>query len=206
MTLDIKIKEMKEYLIEKDINKIQNIKLKNIKEPDLDEEDESLLNEYKYYVKLLKRLKKYIKLNEDKHMIIDISLDRNDNIVGILTTINLNSNDVGIPIEIILLTGSSNKSYMDCICYDINNYALLYINNFRSKISNKGYGSILLRKLEDKAKEINVVLRKYGLKEITSVEGIAVADKNVIDENSLINLYKQYGFNVDCDNNMVKYL
>lgn len=202
-TLDVKIKEMKEYLREKDINKIKKLKL-NTKYDNLDLEDANLLNEYEYYIRLLKKLKRYIKLNEEKYLLLDIEEDKNKFIVGVLSAINFNANDIGIPIDIILLTGSLNKTYMDCEYYRINDYAMLYIYNFRSRISNKGYGSILLMKLDDRIKEINKVLNKYNLKEIKSVEGLVVADKNIINENDLINLYKRYGFEVDRNNRMRK--
>lgn len=202
-TLDVKIKEMKEYLREKDINKIKKLKL-NTKYDNLDLEDANLLNEYEYYIRLLKKLKRYIKLNEDKYLLLDIEEDKNKFIVGILSIINFNANDIGIPIDIILLTGNLNKSYMDCISYKIDNCAMLYIYNFRSRISNKGYGSMLLMKLDDRIKEINKVLNKYNLKEIKSVEGLVVADKNIINENDLISLYKRYGFEIDKNNRILK--
>uniref|UniRef100_UPI0005A6A261 hypothetical protein n=1 Tax=Faecalimicrobium dakarense TaxID=1301100 RepID=UPI0005A6A261 len=202
-TLDTKIKEMKEYLKDKDINKIKKLKL-NTKYDNLNLEDASLLNEYEYYIRLLKKLKRYIKLNEDKHLILDIEEDKNKFIVGILSTINFNAKDIGIPIDIMLLTGTVNKSYMDCISYKIDSYAMLYIYNFRSRISNEGYGSMLLMKLDYRIKEINKVLNKYNLKEIKSVEGLVVADKNIINDNDLISLYKRYGFEVDKNNRMRK--
>ena len=35
---------------------------------------------------------------------------------------------------------------------------------------------------------------------------MVVADKNIISETNLINLYKKYGFKIDNKNNMIKYL
>lgn len=202
-TLDIKIKEMKKYLMDKDISKIKKLKL-STKYDNLDLESTNLLNEYEYYIKLLKKIKKYIKSNESKHIFLDIKEDKNKFLVGILNIIDFNSKDIGIQIDIILLTGSLNKAYMDCTCYKINDYSMLYINNFKSRISNRGYGTILLSNLDFNIKAINNVLNKYNLKEIKLVEGLVVADKNIIEENDLINLYKKYGFEVDKYNRMHK--
>ncbi|MBO3445542.1 hypothetical protein [Clostridium sp. CCUG 7971] len=194
---------MKKHLMDKDISKIKKLKL-STKYDNLDLESTNLLNEYEYYIKLIKKKKKYIKSNKSKYIILDIKEDKNKFLVGILNIIDFNSKDIGIQMDIILLTGSLNKAHMDCTCYKINDYSMLYINNFKSRISNRGYGSILLSNLDFNIKEINNVLNKYSLKEIKLVEGLVVADKNIIEENDLINLYKKYGFEVDKYNRMHK--
>ena len=135
---------------------------------------------------------------------MDVDKDKNENMVCILTTIDLNSNDIGIPIEIMLLTGNTNKACMYCVCYDVYEYAMLYINNFRSRFSNKGYGSILLKNLDSMVIELNHFFNINGSKEIKSVEGLVAADKNIIKEIDLIRFYRKYGFVVDEYNNMVK--
>ncbi|RDY27259.1 hypothetical protein CHL78_009730 [Romboutsia weinsteinii] len=206
-TLDMKIQEIKKYLIEKDINQIKKFKLDFIKKIDKDnllQKDNHLLHKLDYYTKLIKKIKFYLKLNEDKKVIMDIDKDKNEDIVCILTSIDLHSNDIGIPVEIILFTGNTNKACMYCVCYEVNEYAMLYINNFRARFSNKGYGSILLKNLDAKIIELNQFLKSCNLKTIKSIEGLVAADKNVIKESDLIRFYRKYGFIVDEYNNMVK--
>ncbi|MEG1142742.1 MAG: hypothetical protein RSE41_09935, partial [Clostridia bacterium] len=127
-------------------------------------------------------------------------------LVCILTIISLKQNDIGLPVDIILLTGDTNESRIDATYYEISNYAILYIDSFKSKKTNQGYGSLLLGELNNIVKDINDILQYYKLKTIKSIEGIVVAEKNIISEELLKNLYIKYGFKIDCKNNMIKYL
>ncbi len=204
-TLDIKIKEMKGYLRNKDINKIRKLKLNEIKSVDsYTIEKRYLLSEYNYYIKLLKSIKNYVKSNINNYILLDVDEDKDKRLVGILLIINLEYDDIGIPIKIILLSGNSNKSCMECTCFEVNKGSTLYIDNFRSRMSNKGYGKILLTRLEKEIININKVLKKNNIQEIISIEGLVSADKNIIKESDLINLYRRYGFEVDKYNNLYK--
>ncbi len=206
--LENKTCEIKKCLIDKDISKIRKLKLNLIKEEhnNLSCEEVSIINEYNYYVKLLKKLQRHIKLNEEKTIIMDLAKDKLQNIITIVTSIDFRQRVIGIPVEINILCGDMNKVCMECTCYEIIDYSTLYIDNFKSRISNKGYGSIILKRLDDIVSEINKKLREAKIREIKYIDGLVVADKNIISESNLINLYKKYGFKIDNKNNMIKYV
>lgn len=206
--LENKTYEIKKCLIDKDISKIRKLKLNLIKQEsnNMNSKEVSAVNEYNYYVKLIKKLQRHIKLNEKKDIIIDLSKDKLQNVICIVTTIDFRQREIGIPVDINILCGDINKVSMECICYEIIEYSTLYIDNFKSRISNKGYGSIILKGLDEIVNDINKKLRKYNIKEIKYIEGMVVADKNIISEIDLINLYTKYGFKIDNKNNMIKYI
>lgn len=206
--LENKICEIKKYLIDKDISKIKKLKL-NLLKPEfnnLNSKGLNLVNEYNYYVKLIKKLQRHIKLNKEKDMLINLSKDRFQNLICIVITIDFRKRVIGIPVDINILCGDMNKVSMECTCYEIMDYSTLYIDNFKSRISNKGYGSIILKGLDKIINDINKKLIKSNIGEIKYIEGMVVADKNIISETNLINLYKKYGFKIDNKNNMIKYL
>lgn len=206
--LENKTCEIKKCLIDKDISKIRKLKLNLLKQEsnNLSCEEVSSINEYNYYVKLLKKLQRYIKLNEKKSIIIDSSEDKLQNIICIVTSIDFRQRVVGIPVDINILCGDMNKVSMECTCYEIIDYSTLYIDNFKSRISNKGYGSIILRELEKIISDINNKLKEFNIREVKYIEGMVVADKNIISEIDLINLYTKYGFKIDNKNYMIKYV
>ncbi|MBQ3421164.1 MAG: hypothetical protein IJH34_05760, partial [Romboutsia sp.] len=79
ISLEQKTDEIKSIIINKDIKKLKQNKFKLIsKDKYLDESNENI-EKYNYYVKLSKRLKKY--LNEKWEEIIEIRYDGYDKIV-----------------------------------------------------------------------------------------------------------------------------
>ncbi|MGL5330666.1 MAG: hypothetical protein ACRDD7_15470 [Peptostreptococcaceae bacterium] len=159
-SLDIKISEIKEKLIEKDIKAIQKYKLKPIKS-NTDIIDIEILNEYNYYVKLLKKINNY--LNSKKNTIVLVEKDLENKLIYILGSINIEIDKIDIDIRAI---GSYNESYMDCSYYNENEKGILYINYFKSKKYNEGYGTIILRNLENIIDELN---KKLSRKELNSI-------------------------------------
>lgn len=204
-TLDIKINKMKQYINTKDISAINKLKLSVIKENNkynLNEEDFKYIDEYNYYVKFLKNLKRYIRVNNKKNIIIKVYKDNLDRLMYIIISIDIDTISVGIPVDIQTLSGSKNKAYMECIYYQYKERSSLYINNFRAIKSKNGYGGKILINLKDIIRDINKALKDNNLKEIKIIEGLLVADENIISEKDLRNLYKKYGFIIDDQNNI----
>lgn len=204
-TLDIKINKMKQYINTKDISAINKLKLSVIKENNkynLNEEDFKYIDEYNYYVKFLKNLKRYIRVNDKKNIIIKVYKDNLDRLMYIIISIDIDTISVGIPVDIQTLSGSKNKAYMECIYYQYKERSSLYINNFRAIKSKNGYGGKILINLKDIIRDINKALKDNNLKEIKIIEGLLVADENIISEKDLRNLYKKYGFIIDDQNNI----
>jgi len=201
-SLDKKINEMKENLMNTDIRAIRKNKLKTIKDESIKIENRKLLEEYNYYVKILKKIKKHISKKEDLINIFSVEHDRDEKIIYIITTINLKAISVGIPVEIKIITGGTNATYMDCTYYENKEKSSLYINNFNSINPNRGYGGVLLKNLDNIIKEINKNLKNYDFKDIKIIEGSVVTNKNIISEKNLKNMYTKYGFEIDSKNNM----
>lgn len=204
-TLDIKINKMKQYINTKDISAINKLKLSVIKENNkynLNEEDFKYIDEYNYYVNFLKNLKRYIRVNDKKNIIIKAYKDNLDRLMYIIINIDIDTISVGIPVNIQTLSGSKNKAYMECIYYQYKERSSLYINNFRAIKSKNGYGGKILINLKDIIRDINKALKDNNLKEIKIIEGLLVADENIISEKDLRNLYKKYGFIIDDQNNI----
>lgn len=204
-TLDIKINKMKQYINTKDISAVNKLKLSAIKDNnkyDLNEEDLKYIDEYNYYIKFLKNLKRYIRANDKRNIIIKEYKDNLDRLMYIIISIDINTISVGIPVDIQTLSGSKNKAYMECIYYQYKESSSLYINNFRAIKSKNGYGGKILINLKDIIRDINKALKDNNLKEIKIIEGLLVADENIISEKDLRNLYKKYGFIIDNQNNI----
>lgn len=203
--LDIKINDIKNNLINKNIKAIRKSKLKIIKSKDIKNirlEDRNLLEEYNYYVKLLKKIKKCINKNEDLLTIFNVTNDKIGKIIYIVVRINIKEISIGIPIDIRIITGDTNDTYMDCTYYEIKEQSRLYINDFKSTKPNQGYGGILLNNLDNIVNEVNKYLRIYNLKDIKMIEGYLVANKNIISESDLKDMYIKYGFEIDSKNKM----
>jgi len=150
----------------------------------------------------LKKIKKHISNKEDLINIFSVEHDRDEKIIYIITTINIKAISVGIPVAIKIITGGRNATHMDCTYYENKEKASLYINNFNSINSNRGYGGVLLKNLDNIIKEINKNLKNYDFKEIKIIEGYVVANKNIISEKNLKNMYIKYGFEIDSKNKM----
>lgn len=204
ISLDIKINEIKNNLVDKNIKAIRNNKLKKIKYENIKKikfKDEILIEEYNYYVKLSNKIKKYINNQENIITIFDVE-NKENKIFYIVITIDIQEISIGIPIKIDIITGDTNYTYMDCTYYERKENSVLYINDFTSIKPNKGYGGILLKKSDYIISEINKKIRNYNLKEIKIIEGKMLANKNVISEKNLKKLYIKYGFEIDNKNNM----
>ena len=96
--LENKICEIKKYLIDKDISKIKKLKL-NLLKPEfnnLNSKEVNLVNEYNYYVKLIKKLQRHINLNKEKDIVIDLSKDKLQNLICIVITIDFRKRVIGI--------------------------------------------------------------------------------------------------------------
>jgi hypothetical protein len=204
ISLDIKINEIKNNLVDKNIKAIRNNKLKKIKYENIKKtefKDEILIKEYNYYIRLIKKIKKYIKNQDNRITILDVE-NKENKIFYIVITVDIQDISIGIPIKINIITGDTNYTYMDCTYYERKENSVLYINDFTSIKPNKGYGGILLKKLDYIISEINKKIRTYNFKEIKTIEGKMIANKNVISEKSLKKLYIKYGFEIDNKNNM----
>lgn len=204
-SLDIKINEIKSNLMSKNIKAIRKNKLKIIRSEDIKNirlEDRNLLEEYNYYVKLLKKIKKYMNKNEDLLTILNVENDKVGKIIYIVVRINIKEIGIGIPIDIRIITGDTNDTYMDCTYYEIKEQSRLYINDFKSTRPSQGYGGILLQNLDNIVKEVNEYLKIYKFKDIKIIEGYLVANKNIISERDLKDMYTKYGFEIDIRNNM----
>ncbi|MGG7060652.1 hypothetical protein ACQPUZ_20660, partial [Clostridium tertium] len=103
-----------------------------------------------------------------------------------------------------LLTGSREESYMDCTYYP--SQRTIYINDFRSSISNRGYGKIILDNLDEILEDLNKILEKHCLNRIMIIRGKMIANKHIISDENLKKMYIKYGFEVDNSNNILKVL
>ncbi|MGL4914383.1 MAG: hypothetical protein ACRC3Y_18335 [Romboutsia sp.] len=205
-SLDIKISEMKKNLMEENIKAIQKEKYKIIKTKDKNNSYENikLVKEYNYHVKLIKKIIKYIKSKANTKIILNVTTDLDKNIVYRVISIEINKLDIGIPIDIRILTGDKSEVYMDCTYYEKEDSGVLYINNFRSIVPRKGYGGLLLKELDNIVDNINNKLRLINKKEINIIKGNLIPEKNVIDEKTLKKIYKFYNFQIDYENRIQK--
>jgi len=204
-SLDIKIDEIKSNLIKKNIKAIKKSKLKIIKNEEIkniSQEERNSLKEYNYYVKLLKKIKKYINKNENLITILNVENDKAGKIIYVVVSIDIKEINIGIPINIQIISGNTNNTYMDCTYYEKIDKSSLYINYFKSIRPNQGYGRIILKNLNNIIKGVNETLQSYNYEDIKIVEGDLVADKNIISEKDLKKMYMRYGFEIDSKNNM----
>ncbi|MCR8743773.1 hypothetical protein [Romboutsia lituseburensis] len=203
-SIDI-ISKIKNDLINKDINAIQKYKLQLIKDCNIrDTQDKELIKCYNYHVKLMRKIKKYLKESTGYDIIINAKEHQESDLITLISKINPNEINIGISVDIRLLTGSSNESYMDCTYYS--NQSTIYINDFRSSMSNRGYGKIILDNLDEILEDLNKTLEKYDLNKIMIIKGKMIANKHIISEENLKKMYIKYGFEVDNSNNILKVL
>ncbi|MEG2984063.1 MAG: hypothetical protein RR835_05140 [Peptostreptococcaceae bacterium] len=208
-----KIDEMKNNLMLKDIDSIKKNKYKTISTKDINNEYNDTINLYNYYVKLIKKVKKY--LNTEEVVIFEVKKHTNRNLVCLMTKLNINEIEIFMKIDIRVLTGNTKDTYMNCTYYNIKNEGMLYINEFSSGKPNNGYGKIILENLEYIVSNINRKLdlynhyfEDYTFKYINRIEGIAIPYKSIISQESLNKIYRKYNFEVDEKNNMkiIKYI
>lgn len=204
--LQIKINELESNIIEKDLNKIRKNKLKPISPKDTINKSEVNIRKYNYYIKLSKKIKKYIQ--DYEYYDIAVKHDRYNNIICLVSKFNITEMEISIPIDIRIITGDLKDTYMKCSYYNQEEHGLLYINEFMSGKPGYGYGSLLLSNLKDIIKSINTNIiscnkrEKTNLKEIKTVKGKAYPYNGIITQGSLNKLYIKHGFDIDCRNNM----
>lgn len=209
-SLQVKTDELKSNIINKDLKKLKKNKFKLISTNNkIDISDESI-KIYNYYIKLTKRLKKY--LEDDYEQIVDIRYDKHGKIVWLVAKFNVLNNEIDMPIDIRIMTGEDGDSYMNCSYYNNLNKGILYINRFESKRPNHGYGKLLLENLEYMISNINYKFEcinktsNMNLKDIIMIKGRAIPTKSIISQKNLNELYKKYGFDIDEKNNISKTL
>lgn len=203
-SIDI-ISKIKKDLINRDIKAIQKYKLQLIKDCNIrDTKDKELIKCYNYHVKLIRKIKKYLKGSTGYDIIINAKEHQKSNLITLVSKINPNEINIGISVDIRLLTGSRDESYMDCTYYP--SQSTIYINDFRSSISNRGYGKIILDNLDEILEHLNKILEKHCLNRIMIVRGKMIANKHIISDENLKKMYIKYGFEVDNSNNILKVL
>lgn len=203
-SIDI-ISKIKKDLINRDIKAIQKYKLQLIKDCNIrDTQDKELIKCYNYHVKLIRKIKKYLKGSTGYDIIINAKEHQKSNLITLVSKINPNEINIGISVDIRLLTGSREESYMDCTYYP--SQRTIYINDFRSSISNRGYGKIILDNLDEILEDLNKILEKHCLNRIMIIRGKMIANKHIISDENLKKMYIKYGFEVDNSNNILKVL
>ncbi|MGL5717501.1 MAG: hypothetical protein ACRCXT_18445 [Paraclostridium sp.] len=207
LNLNSKIINMKSNLEARSLKGIRNTKFKTISTKEISNVDIQTLNEYNYYAKLTKRVRKYINTNDD--IIFDISRDKNNRIICLLIKFNKYNMEIFMPIDIRIITGDTKDSFMDCTYYNLESEGKLYIKEFLSGKPNNGYGKIILKNLDNIIFRINLSLDNYNhystdykFNYINKIEGIAIPTKTIISQVQLNRIYRKYGFEVDEENNM----
>ncbi|GAA0862045.1 hypothetical protein [Paraclostridium tenue] len=202
-----KIDEMKKNLQQKDIKSIKKSKFKTISTKDINSKNLQIINTYNYYVKLTKRVKKYI--NADEYIIFETRKDICNRLICLVTKLIKSELEIFMKVDIRIITGNTKDTYMDCAYYNINDEGVLYIKEFSSGKPNNGYGKILLMNLDYVVNKINIKLdlynhyfEDYKFNYIKKIEGVAIPYKTIISQENLNKIYRKYGFEVDEKNNM----
>ncbi|WP_283592835.1 hypothetical protein [Paraclostridium bifermentans] len=202
-----KIDEMKLNLNSKDIKSIKKSKLKTISTKEINKKNKQIITTYNYYVKLIKKLKKYLKTEED--IIFEVKNDKLNRIVCLAIKLSKNDMEIFMPIDIRVFIGDAKDTYMDCSYYNLEDGGILYIKEFTSGKPNNGYGKIILENLDYIVKKINIKLdlynhyfEEYTFNYIKRIEGVAIPSKSIITQESLNKIYRKYGFEIDEKNNM----
>ena len=207
-SLQIKMNELKSNIINKDLKQLKKNKYKIIP-TDKNKYDESIKN-YNYYIKLTKKIKKYIK--DDYVHIVDTRHDKYGNIVWLVAKFDISQMEIEMPIDIRIITDQNGDTYMNCAYYNEPNGGILYINIFESRRYNQGYGKLLLENLVCVVNSINNKFDYYNnknnisLKNIEVIKGKAMPTESIINQFDLNRLYKKYGFEIDDKNNIIKRL
>lgn len=166
-----------------------------------------IVKEYNYYAKLTKKVKKYIKTDED--IIFNTYKDKRGKIICLLIKFDINKMEIFMPIDIRIITGDTKDTFMDCTYYNLEKEGKLYIKEFSSGKPRNGYGKIILKNIENIIENINLKLDSYNhysndykFNYIKIIEGMAIPTKTIISQKELNKLYRKYGFFVDEKNNM----
>ena len=206
--LEIRIKEIKFNLESKNLKYIKKCKYKTIPTNEKHKYNGELLKSYNYYVKLIKKLKKYIKDSDDVEFYT--RYDKFNNLVCLISKFDINQIDINLNIDIRIIIGDKYDTYMRSTYYK-GKYGILYLEEFESGSRNNGYGSMLLDNLNFIIDNINIRLKNYNnysetysFKPIKILKGKAIPFKSVISQEDLNKLYTKYGFKIDNDNYLFK--
>ena len=208
LDLEVKIYEMKSNLMSKNIKYIRKCNYKTIPIKEEYRYNEDVVKIYNYYVKLINKLKKYIK--DSNYIDFYTKYDKFNNLVCLVTKFDVNEIDINIPIDIRVIIGDKNDTYIRGSYYE-GKCGILYLEEFSSGSRRNGYGSMLLENLNYIVDNINNKLsshnkcnKNYNFKLINLIKGRAIPFKSVISQEDLNRLYLKYGFKVDDDNYLLK--
>ena len=208
LDLEVKIYEMKSNLMSKNIKYIRKCKYKIIPKKEEYIYNGDVVKIYNYYVKLINKLKKYIK--DSNYIDFYTKYDKFNNLVCLVTKFNINEIDINIPIDIRVIIGDKNDTYIRGSYYE-GKCGILYLEEFSSGSRRNGYGSMLLDNLNYIVDNINNKLSSHNkcnkncnFKLINIIKGRAIPFINVISQEDLNRLYLKYGFKVDKDNYLLK--
>ena len=208
LDLEVKIYEMKSNLMSKNIKYIRKCNYKTIPIKEEYRYNEDVVKIYNYYVKLINKLKKYIK--DSNYIDFYTKYDKFNNLVCLVTKFDVNEIDINIPIDIRVIIGDKNDTYIRGSYYE-GKCGILYLEEFSSGSRRNGYGSMLLENLNYIVDNINNKLsshnkcnKNYNFKLINLIKGRAIPFINVISQEDLNRLYLKYGFKVDKDNYLLK--
>lgn len=208
LDLEVKIYEMKSNLMSKNIKYIRKCNYKTIPIKEEYRYNEDVVKIYNYYVKLINKLKKYIK--DSNYIDFYTKYDKFNNLVCLVTKFDVNEIDINIPIDIRVIIGDKNDTYIRGSYYE-GKCGILYLEEFSSGSRRNGYGSMLLENLNYIVDNINNKLsihnkcnKSYNFKLIKLLKGRAIPFKSVISQEDLNRLYLKYGFKVDEDNYLLK--
>ena len=206
--LECRIEEIKSNLVSRNLKYIIKCKYKTIPTKEKDIYNEEKLKDYNYYVKLIKKLKKYVKNSNDVEFYT--KYDKFNNLVCLISKFDINQIDINIPIDIRIIIGDKYDTYMKTTYYQ-GKYGILYLEEFESGSRNNGYGSMLLDNLNFIIDNINIRLNNYNnyskfynFKPIKILKGRVIPFKSVITQEDLNKLYTKYGFKIDNDNYLLK--
>ena len=208
--IQVKIDELKSNIINKDLKQLRKNKLKAIGIDKQNNNEEEYINKHNYYIKLAKKIKKY--LEEGYEHIVDIKYDNCGKMICLVSKFSISEMEIEMPIDIRVIIGDGGDTYMDCSYYNEGEYGLLFINRFESKKLRCGYGSLILENLDFIIENINHKLNNINLKEMKNfkyiklVTGKSIPTKSIISQENLNKLYIMYGFEIDDKNIMKKYV
>ena len=208
INIESRVDEIKLNLISKNLMYITKCKYKTIPTNEDYKYSEEKLKSYNYYVKLTKKVKKYIKDFND--IVFYTTYDKFNNLVCIVSKFDINKIDINLNIDIRIIIGDKQDTYMKATYYE-EKCGILYLEEFMSSSRNNGYGSMLLDNLNFIIDNINDILKKYNkysesynFKPIKIIKGKAIPYQSIISQKALNKLYIKYGFEIDNNNYLFK--
>lgn len=208
INLENRVEEIKLNLISKNLKYIKKCKYKTIPTNEHYKYNEEKLKSYNYYVRLTKKVKKYIKDFTD--IVFYTNYDKFNNLVCIISKFDINKIDINLNIDIRIIIGDKQDTYIKATYYE-EKCGILYLEEFMSGSRKNGYGSMLLDNLNFIIDNINNVLKNYNkyskdynFKPIKILKGKAIPYKSVITQDELNKLYIKHGFQIDNNNYLFK--